>query len=105
MSFVSFFWGGFLQLLISLESIDQFQWGFLQNVALTMVHTIRKMKTKFDFRLTLLDHMEVNNRLTGWAFAHPVKLISPPSKFNLPIAQNCPPSKLSCPQKNGHHNY
>ena len=28
-----------LQLLISLEPIDQFQWGFLQNVAVKMVHT------------------------------------------------------------------
>ena len=29
----------FLQLLISLEPIDQFQWGFLQNVAVRVVHT------------------------------------------------------------------
>ena len=29
------------------------------------------------------------------------KLICPPSKSNLPIAQNRPPSKLSCPQKMG----
>ena len=46
-----------------------------------------------------------NNRLTGWTFAHPVNLICPPSKFNLPIAQKCPSSKLPYPQKNGHHNY
>ena len=31
---------GILQLLISLEPIDQFQWGFLQNVALKLVHTV-----------------------------------------------------------------
>ena len=31
---------GILQLLISLEPIDQFQWGFLQNVAVKMVHTV-----------------------------------------------------------------
>ena len=36
--FLLFF--GNLQLLISLEPIDQFQWGFLQNVAVKMVHTI-----------------------------------------------------------------
>ena len=29
----------------------------------------------------------------------------PPSKFNLPIAQNCPSSKSSCPYENGHDNY
>ena len=39
---------GILQLLVSLEPIDQFQWGFLQNVAVKMVHTIRKMKTELD---------------------------------------------------------
>ena len=33
------------------------------------------------------------------------KLLCPTSEFNLPIAQNCPPSKLSCPQKNGHDYY
>ena len=32
--------------------------------------------------------------LTWWANSHPVK-------FKLPIAQNCPPSKLPCPQKMG----
>ena len=31
---------GILQLLISLEPIDQFQWDFLQNVAVKMVHTV-----------------------------------------------------------------
>ena len=31
---------GILQLLVSLEPIDQFQWGFLQNVALKMLHTV-----------------------------------------------------------------
>ena len=31
---------GILQLLISLEPIDQFQWGFLQNVAVKMVLTV-----------------------------------------------------------------
>ena len=36
--FLLFF--GILQLLISLEPIDQFQWGFLQNEAVKMVHTI-----------------------------------------------------------------
>ena len=42
---------------------------------------------------------EVNNRLTGGAFAHVrSKFLCPPSKLNLSIAQNCPPSKLSCPQ-------
>ena len=44
---------------------------------------------------------EVNNRLTGL----PVNFICSPSKFNLPIAKNCPLSKLSWPQKNEHHNY
>ena len=40
---------GILQLLISLEPIDQFQWGFLQNVTVKMVHTVSyKMKTEFD---------------------------------------------------------
>ena len=29
-----------LQLLTSLEPIDQFQWGFLQNVAVKMVHAV-----------------------------------------------------------------
>ena len=33
---------GILQLFISLELIDQFQWGFLQNVAVKMVHTVSK---------------------------------------------------------------
>ena len=37
---------GILQLLISLEPIDQ--WGFLQNVGVKMVYTIRKLKTEFD---------------------------------------------------------
>ena len=37
-----------LKLLISLEPIDQFQWGFLQNVAVKMVHTVIKMKAEFD---------------------------------------------------------
>ena len=31
---------GILQLFISLKPIDQFQWDFLQNVALKMVHTV-----------------------------------------------------------------
>ena len=31
---------GILKLLTSLEPIDQFQWGFLQTVAVTMVHTV-----------------------------------------------------------------
>ena len=33
---------GILQLFMSLEPIDQFQcqWGFLQNVAVKMVHTV-----------------------------------------------------------------
>ena len=39
----------FLLVLASFfEPIDQLQWGFLQNVALKMVHTVRKMKTEFD---------------------------------------------------------
>ena len=44
--FLLFF--GILQLLISLEPIDQFQLGFLQNVAVQMVRTVRIMKTEFD---------------------------------------------------------
>ena len=31
---------GILQMLISLEPIDQYQWGFLQNIAVKMVHTV-----------------------------------------------------------------
>ena len=31
---------GILQMLISLEPIDQFHWSFLQNVAMKMVHTV-----------------------------------------------------------------
>ena len=33
---------GILSLLISLEPINQFQWGFLQNVAVKMMHTLKK---------------------------------------------------------------
>ena len=40
MSFVSYIVFDILQLFISLKPIYQFQWGFLQNVALKMVHTI-----------------------------------------------------------------
>ena len=40
---------GILQLLISLKPIDQFQWGFLQNVAVKhWIMLVRKMKTEFD---------------------------------------------------------
>ena len=43
---------------------------------------------------------EVNKRLTRWAFAHLVNHFAhPTSKFNLPIAQNCQPSKLPYPQE------
>ena len=45
------------------------------------------------------------NYQVNWVGICPSKFICPLSKFNLPIAQNCPPSKLSCPQKNGHHIY
>ena len=31
---------GTIQLLISLEPIDQCEWGFLQNAAVKMVHTV-----------------------------------------------------------------
>ena len=43
MSFVSHVFG-ILQQLISLEPIDQFQWGFLQNVAVKVVHTVHSKK-------------------------------------------------------------
>ena len=56
------------------------------------------------FQTFAIQAREVRNMLTGWAFFF-IKLICPSSKFNLPIAQNCPPSKSSCPQKNRHHNY
>ena len=46
MSFVSYCFG-ILQLFISLETIDQFQWGFLQNVAVKLVHAV-SWKTEFD---------------------------------------------------------
>ena len=38
---------------------------------------------------------EVDNR----GICPPSKFLCPPSILNLPIAQNCPPSKLSYPQK------
>ena len=44
-------------------------------------------------------YREVNNRLTGWAFAHLVNYFAQPVKLNLLIAQNCPTSDLSCPDK------
>ena len=60
---------GILQLLISLEPIDQFQWGFLQNVALKMVHTVNKKNGKLnltDFRLILLDHITYDDTINHY---------------------------------------
>ena len=45
-----------------------------------------------------LTSREVNNRLAKYP---PTKLICPPSKFNLPISQNCPPSNLFAHRKMG----
>ena len=45
-----------------------------------------------------LGFREVNNRWTWWA----KKVIFTTFKLNLPIAKNCPPWKLSCPQEIGH---
>ena len=47
-----------LQLLISVMSVEPIvQFQFLQNVAVEMVHSVKKWKLKFtDFKLILLDH-------------------------------------------------
>ena len=43
---------------------------------------------------------EVNNRVNWVGICPPSKFLCPPSKLNLSISHNCPPSKLS---KNGHY--
>ena len=50
MSFVSYcFWHSSSTTVISLEPIDQFQCGFLQNIAVKMVHTVSwEINNEFD---------------------------------------------------------
>ena len=64
-----------------------------------------KFLIEFEINYIIL-FREVNNRLTAWVgiCAHaPSKLLCPPSKLNLPIAQTCPPSNYLVHRKNRHY--
>ena len=64
---------GILQLLISLEPIDQFQWGFLQNAAEKMEHTVSyKIENwiwlTLDWFCLITPHMKSENEYTVQVF-------------------------------------